>query len=62
VTPTLISRTKRARSRPKCDCPIHCKYCGAQLRIDQVGHYCPTKNCQWSQTGSGLNCTMRQPE
>lgn len=27
--------------------PIYCKYCGAKLRKDQVGPYCPTKNCQW---------------
>src|SRR6185295_11022474 len=24
-----------------------CKYCGAKLRRDVVGQYCPTKNCQW---------------
>ncbi len=24
-----------------------CKYCGARLRRDSVGQYCPTKNCQW---------------
>ena len=26
---------------------IYCKYCGAKLRKDHVGQYCPTKNCQW---------------
>lgn len=26
-----------------------CKYCGARLRRNSVGLYCPTKNCQWSQ-------------
>lgn len=31
----------------KCDCPVYCKYCGAKRRRDSVGHYCPTKNCQW---------------
>ncbi|MFA5187647.1 MAG: hypothetical protein WC551_14295 [Patescibacteria group bacterium] len=25
----------------------HCKYCGARLRRDYVGQYCPTVNCQW---------------
>jgi hypothetical protein len=24
-----------------------CKYCGARLRRDVVGQYCPTRNCQW---------------
>lgn len=32
---------------------LRCKYCGAILRSDQDGPYCPTKNCQWSLTGSG---------
>ena len=54
---TLVSRTVR-RTRRRCACPVHCKYCGAQLRIDPMGHYCPTRNCQWSYTGSGLNCTL----
>jgi hypothetical protein len=31
----------------KCECPIYCKYCGEKRRRDFVGHYCPTKNCQW---------------
>lgn len=25
----------------------HCRYCGAQLRRDPHGQYCPTRNCQW---------------
>jgi len=25
----------------------HCRYCGARLRRDPIGQYCPTKNCQW---------------
>jgi hypothetical protein len=25
----------------------HCKYCGARLKKDAVGQYCPTHNCQW---------------
>lgn len=29
------------------NCPIYCKYCGAKLKRDPVGHYCPTHNCQW---------------
>lgn len=26
---------------------IYCRYCGAKLRTDPVGLYCPTDNCQW---------------
>jgi hypothetical protein len=32
--------------KKKCDCPIYCRYCGAKLMKDHVGHYCPTPNCQ----------------
>jgi len=35
--------------RAKCQCPLYCKYCGAKRKRDSVGHYCPTKNCQWAQ-------------
>jgi hypothetical protein len=28
-------------------CPLYCKYCGARLRLDSVGHYCPTRKCKW---------------
>lgn len=28
-------------------CSIYCIYCGAKRRRDIVGHYCPTRNCQW---------------
>ena len=24
-----------------------CKYCGARLKRDAAGQYCPTRNCQW---------------
>ena len=27
---------------------IYCRFCGAKLKRDEVGMYCPTKNCQWS--------------
>ncbi|MFW9873510.1 MAG: hypothetical protein ACFFG0_10435 [Candidatus Thorarchaeota archaeon] len=27
---------------------MYCKYCGARLKKDHIGKYCPTKNCQWS--------------
>lgn len=30
----------------KCQCPIYCRFCGAKLKRDIVGHYCPTDNCQ----------------
>ena len=34
--------------KPKpCDCPVYCKYDGAKLKRDTVGHRCPTRNCQW---------------
>lgn len=26
---------------------IYCKYCGATLKRDAVGRFCPTQNCQW---------------
>ena len=26
---------------------LYCKYCGAKLKRDIVGQFCPTKNCQW---------------
>jgi hypothetical protein len=26
---------------------VSCRYCGAKLRRDFVGQYCPTDNCQW---------------
>jgi hypothetical protein len=29
------------------DCPLYCNFCGAKLRLDSIGHYCPTPNCQW---------------
>jgi hypothetical protein len=28
---------------------VYCKYCGAKLRHDIVGQFCPTINCQWAQ-------------
>ena len=33
--------------RTKPEKPIYCKFCGAKLRRDSVGLYCPTENCQW---------------
>lgn len=30
----------------KCGCPIYCRFCGAKLKKDNIGHYCPTSNCQ----------------
>jgi hypothetical protein len=33
---------------------VRCVYCGAKLRRDADGPFCPTKNCQWSLTGSGV--------
>lgn len=31
---------------------IYCVFCGAKLKRDNCGRYCPTKNCQWSLTGT----------
>lgn len=28
---------------------IYCKYCGAKLKRDHIGQYCPTENCDWHQ-------------
>lgn len=39
-----------------CPCPIYCKYCGAKRKLDSVGHYCPTKNCDWEHGYRG--CTL----
>ena len=44
----------------KCSCPVYCRYCGAKRRRDHVGHYCPTKNCQWEHGYKG--CTFYKPE
>lgn len=33
--------------RKKCSCPIYCRFCGARLKRDPVGHLCPSRNCQW---------------
>jgi hypothetical protein len=42
------STVKRPKRKLKhCDCPVYCKYCGAKLRRDPVGHLCGTRNCQW---------------
>ncbi len=46
------------RKKALCDCPIYCKFCGAKLKRDSVGHYCPTVNCQWSYQGSGCPCSL----
>ena len=32
--------------KSKCGCPIYCRFCGAKLKKDYVGHYCGTSNCQ----------------
>jgi len=39
----------------KCACPTRCQFCGARRRRDAVGHYCPTKNCQWQHGYSMCN-------
>jgi len=26
---------------------MYCRFCGARLKRDTVGKYCPTRNCQW---------------
>lgn len=42
-------------------CPYLCRFCGARLRRDPYGHYCPTQNCQWSLTGPGCPCECSGP-
>lgn len=42
----------------RCPCPLHCRFCGAARRRDPVGHYCPTKNCQY-QYGYA-ECTLHE--
>lgn len=39
-------------------CPLYCKYCGAKLKLDNVGHYCPTRNCQWEH--GVADCPVRE--
>ena len=34
---------------------IYCKYCGAKLKKDPCGRYCPTHNCTWSQNQRGVD-------
>ena len=41
----------------KDECPLYCKHCGAKLRLDPVGHYCPTHNRQWQFGAHG--CPVR---
>ena len=43
----MTEALKKPARRKRCDCPIYCKYDGAKLRRDSVGHYCPTNNCMW---------------
>lgn len=43
--------------KPKCSCPIYCKYCGAKRKRDMYGHLCGTRNCQWEYGFMG--CTDR---
>ena len=46
--------------RKKCYCPVYCKYCGAKLKRDWIGHICPTKNCQWEHGADG--CCQREQQ
>lgn len=52
LAPTLNG----GKIKPACQCPMRCKYCGARRRRDQVGHYCPTANCDWQHGYRG--CTL----
>jgi len=31
-----------------CQCPLNCPYCGRRRSKDSIGHYCKTRNCQYS--------------
>ena len=46
--------------KKKCNCPIYCRFCGAKLKKDTVGHYCPSKNCSWSLGVEG--CPIEEPK
>lgn len=46
------------KRKPAFPCPSRCKYCGARRRKDSIGHYCPTKNCQWHYGYS--TCTLHK--
>jgi hypothetical protein len=39
----LLSEYSQMREEKR----IYCKYCGARLKKDYIGRYCPTENCQW---------------
>lgn len=45
----------------QCDCPIYCRYCGARLRRDPIGHYCSTQNCQWQHGVNTCPVSKREP-
>lgn len=45
-----------AKTHYRCGCAYRCKYCGAKLHSDPVGHLCPTKGCQWEKGVKG--CTL----
>ena len=38
---------KIMKHKKLCDCLIYCRFDGAKLKKDCVGHYCPTFNCKW---------------
>lgn len=58
LIPLLNDLTPKRKT--SCECPVNCKYCGAARRRDTVGHYCPTKNCQWEHGYKG--CLLNQNE
>jgi hypothetical protein len=43
----VVRKTDKSKSEAKRLLIYRCKYCGAILKSDLVGKYCPTKNCQW---------------
>ena len=51
-----LLRSMKGSMGLKCQCPARCKYCGAKRKLDVVGHYCPTVNCDWQHGYRG--CTL----
>lgn len=48
-------------AKATCPCPLYCRYCGSKRRRDSVGHYCPTRNCQWQHGYAGCTVHEKKP-
>jgi hypothetical protein len=54
-----MTSSSQSSEAPRCNCPLYCKYCGAKLRRDPVGHYCPTRNCQWQHGANNCQAGLK---